>query len=182
MIQENTKAKVYEVRNKGEYGTFVLMYQEKYLEIICHTSFGTYGYTWNSPGSSPFDFMIEMPYSTFIHKISQGRQYVLDNEKQEQNMIQIVHDLAPLKQWSEDEVEFYKQLVEEVVYCGKVTEEEFKSQLVHSELFEELYDGEYDEIETVSKVDDQLVGLYNILWLSLLEKIKEEKKQQTTSV
>lgn len=178
MVEENTKAKVYEVRNKGEYGTFVLMYQENYLEIICHTSFGTYGHTWNSPGQSAFDFMINMPYETFVYKISQGHQYVLDNEKQEEKMVQLIHDLAPLKQWSEDEVEFYKQLVEEVVYCGKVTEEEFKSQLVHSELFEELYDSDYEQIETEEKIDEQLVGLYNLLWLVLIEKIKAEKMHE----
>lgn len=180
MIQENTKAKVYEIRNKGEYGTFVLMFQEHYLEIICHTSFGTYGYTWNSPGESAYDFMINMPYSTFVYKISQGRQDVLDNEKQEEKMVQMIHDLAPINDWSEDEVEFYKQLVEEVVYCGKVTEEEFKSQLVHSELFDHLYDGEYEQIETESKIDDQLVGLYNLLWLPLMEKLKQEKNQEVT--
>lgn len=178
MVEENTKAKVYEVRNKGEYGTFVLMYQESYLEIICHTSFGTYGHTWNSPGKSAYDFMVDMPYETFIYKISQGKQYVLDNEKQEETMVQLVLDLAPLKEWNEDEIEFYKQLIEEVVYCGKVTEQEFKSQLVYSELFDVLYDSEYDEIETVTKIDEQLVGLYHQLWLVLIEKLKEEKMQE----
>lgn len=176
MITENTKAKIYEVNNDGEYGTFVLMYQEKYLEVICHTSFGTYAHTWNSPGKDPFEFLVNMKYETFIYKMTQGRQYVLDNEAQEKLMNEIIYDLAPEKKWSEDDVEYYKQLVEEIVYGGTQTEEEFKGQLIHSELFEELYDNEYEEITTESKVDEQLQGLWNKLWIPLIEKLKTEER------
>lgn len=178
MITENTKAKVYEVRNNGEYGTFVLMFQEKYLEVICNTSFGTYAHTWNSPGSNPFEFLVNMSYGTFIYKMTQGKQYVLDSEAQEELMNQRIDSLAPLKKWNEDDIGYYKELVEEAVYGGTVREEEFKSQIIHSELFEELYENEYEDIETKKKVDEQLQGLWNELWIPLIQKLKEENPEK----
>lgn len=176
MIKENKLAKVYEVRNKGEYGTFVLMYQEKYLEIICHTSFGVYGHTWNSPGSSAYDFLIEMPYSTFIYKMSSGNHTVLDNDAQEQLMLDLIDNLAPLKDWNEDEVEYYKQVVGDNVHCGTVTAHQFKEHIAYSELFKELYDEDYEDIEIIEKDDEQLKGLWNELWLPLLDQLKQEEK------
>lgn len=177
MITENKLAKVYEVRNNGEYGTFVLMYQEKYLEVICNTSFGTYAHVWNSPGKSAYDFLINMPYSTFIYKMSGGKHKVLDNEAQEKMMSDLIDSMAPLKEWNETDIEYYKDLVSEVVNSGTQTEEEFKSHLVYSELFEELYENEYEDIEAVEKDNDQLEGLWKQLWLPLLEQLKQSKEE-----
>lgn len=178
MIKENKLAKVYEVRNDGEYGTFVLMYQEKYLEVICNTSFGTYAHTWNSPGKSAYDFLIEMPYGTFIYKMSNGKHKVLDNDKQEIQMCEMIDNIAASKEWDENSIEYYKDLVVENVHCGIVTAEEFKSQLVHSELFEELYENEYENIEVIEKDDSQLEGLWNELWIPLIKELKKSKQEE----
>lgn len=177
MIKENTLAKVYEVRNNGEYGTFILMYQEKYLEVICNTSFGVYAHVWNTPGSSAYDFLMEMPYSTFIYKMSGGKHQVLDNEGQEKIMCELIDSMTEEKQWTENDTEYYKQIVEEIVHCGTTTAEDFKSHLVYSELFEQLYDNDYESISVVEKDDSQLEGLWNQLWLPLREQLKNNEKK-----
>lgn len=174
-IEENKKAKVYNIKNNGEYGTFVLMYQEKYLEIICHTSFGTYGHHWNAPGKDAFNFLINLSYESFIYKMTEGNQYVLDDVEQEKLMNELIDKLILEKNWNENDVKYYKELVESVVYCGKTTEKEFKERVVYSELFTELYDDDIENIITKEKVDEQLKGLWNELWIPLIEKIKTEK-------
>ena len=176
MITENKLAKVYEVRNDGEYGTFILMYQEKYLEVICNTSFGTYAHVWNSPGKSAYDFLINMPYSTFIYKMSGGKHKVLDNDRQEKIMFDLIDSVAPFKKWDESEIEYYKDIVSDVVHCGTQTKEDFKSNIFSSEIFEELYESGYEAIETVEKDDDQLEGLWKQLWIPLLEHLKQINK------
>lgn len=181
MIKENKLAKVYQVNQNHEYGTFVLIYKENYLEIICHTSFGTYGHEWPNPGKNPYDFLLNMSYNTFIKKMSGGKHLVLDNDKQEKIMFDLINDLAPLKQWSEEDIGYYKSLVEEVT-SGPMTANEFKGQLVHSELFEELYEGESEQIEVEEDIDSQLQGLWNELWTPLMRKLKEEKINKETEV
>lgn len=176
MIKENKLAKVYEVTNNGEYGTFIIIDQEKYLEVICNTSFGTYAHTWRTSGKNAYEFLIKMPYGTFIYKMSNGKHQVLDNEGQQKEMFEIINDIAASKDWSEQSIEYYKSLVEENVNCGSITAEDFKSQLVHTELFEELYDKEYDNIDVIEKDDGQLKGLWNELWILLIKELEKNNK------
>lgn len=174
MIKENHTAKIYHIRNNHEYGKFILFYQDNYLEIICHTTYGTYGHIWSSPGKNAYDFMINMSFNTFIQKMSEGKHLIVDHDKQEKLMIMKVEEIGKENKWNEREIEYQKSLVQEICHCGYVNAEEFKMLICSSELYENIYNDEYENIEIEEMVHPHLENLWNDLWKPLVEKLKEE--------
>ncbi len=174
MIKENHTAKIYHIRNNHEYGKFILFYQDNYLEIICHTTYGTYGHIWSSQGKNAYEFMLKMSFNTFVEKMSEGRHLIVDNDKQEELMIKKVIEIGKENNWSEKEIEYQKSLVQEICHCGYVNSEEFRMLICASELFENIYNEDYEDIEVEEMINPHLESLWNELWVPLINKIKEE--------
>ena len=174
VIKESHSAKIYHIRNGHEYGKFILFYQDNYLEIICHTTYGTYGNIWSSPGKSAYDFMLNMSFSTFVEKMSEGKHLIVDHDKQEELMIKKVIEIGEENKWCKKEIEYQKSLVQEICHCGYVNSEEFRMLICASELYENIYDEEYENIEIEEMIHPHLESLWHELWTPLIESLKEE--------
>lgn len=163
--------KSYEINNNGEWATVAIEIGERSAQVIAHSSFGEYAYTWNSTGDNPIGFLKRISFDYAMTKFK-GRYEVYDRDEQEIYLKNKINEYAQNEKVEKDLKEDYLNQAEEV--CASATNTtEFMMLLERSDLLEAIFEGDYSCVDIKTKPDPQCVGFWEEIWKPLMASIKE---------
>jgi hypothetical protein len=161
--------KSYEINNNGEWATVALEIGDKSAQVIAHTSYGEYAYTWTATGDNPIGFLKRISFDYAMTKFK-GRYEVYDRDAQSIYLENEVKEYAQRENIEDDLKEDYLAQAEEVSGSA-INTTEFMMLLERSDLLEVIFEGDYSCVDIKTKPDPQCVGFWEEIWKPLMESL-----------
>lgn len=159
------------VRNEGEHGTFFLKEgvgdnsgePQHWCVLVCHTTFGTVGHTWNNMGSPAKEFLSSLSKDYLLDKLWGQTSRLFDHDATVKVLKQLVADSLREELADDSRFDAAELAFDELDHC--TTTDQFYAQ-VGSAITDVV---EYGDMPIKWMLNPQAVGFWEKLWPEFLK-------------